>query len=62
MLTVDGIHVPTMLLVEVVGKTGATSPEHIGGIAKNVVVVLGKTIVVISTAVVAHCPGAGVKV
>ena len=40
MLTVAGDHVPVIPFVEVVGKTGATEPEHIAAIAANVGVIL----------------------
>lgn len=62
LLTIAGSQVPTILLVEVVGNIGAVVPAHIGGIAAKVVVVLGNTVVVSVTTVVAHCPAAGVKI
>ena len=36
LLTVVGLHVPVMPLLEVVGKTGAVAPVHIGGGVVNV--------------------------
>ena len=53
MLTVAGLHVPVMLLVEVVGNTGAVVPEHIAGMAAKVGVTLGSTVTA-NVAVVAH--------
>jgi len=56
-----GAHVPVMPLLEVIGNGVNVAPEHIGAIAVNVGVVLGLTVIV-KVAVVAHCPGSGVKV
>ena len=53
MLTVAGLHVPVMLLVEVVGKVGAPAPEQIGAMASNVGMMLGLT-VTSNVVVVAH--------
>ena len=50
-----------MPLVEVVGRTGATDPLHIGATALKVGVVDGLT-VTISVVLDAHCPTFGVKV
>jgi hypothetical protein len=60
-LLTAGAQVPVIPLVEVVGKTGAGSPEHIAAIALNVGVISGLTVRVI-VVVVAHCPAVGVKV
>ena len=56
-----GVHEPVMLLLEVVGKAARVAPEHIGATAVNVGVTLVFTVIV-KVAVVAHCPGLGVKV
>ena len=61
MLTVAGDHVPVIPFVEVVGKTGATSPEQIAATAAKVGVVCALT-VTDRVVVVAHCPALGVKV
>jgi hypothetical protein len=61
LLTIAGLHVPVIPLVDVVGKTGAVAPLQNVGIAANV----GVTLVVIVTLIVvlvAHCPAVGVKV
>ena len=47
--------------VEVVGRTGAVDPLHIGAIAVNVGVILELTVTV-TVAVVAHWPAFGVNV
>ena len=60
-LSKAGAHVPVMPLLEVVGNGVRVTPEHIGAIAVNVGVVLVFTVMV-KVAVVAHCPGSGVKV
>ena len=61
MLTVAGLHVPLIPLLEVVGKTGAVLPEQIAAIASNVGVMIGLTVIVI-VVVEAHCPALGVNV
>ena len=60
-LSKAGVHVPVMLLLEVVGNGDKVAPEHIGATAVNVGVVLVFTVIV-NVVVVAHCPGSGVKV
>jgi len=60
-LSKAGVHVPVMPLLEVVGNGDKVAPEQIGAIAVNVGVMLELTVIV-SVAVVAHCPGSGVKV
>ena len=50
MLTVAGLHVPVMPLLEVVGKTGALAPEQIAAIASNVGVMVGFTVILIVVA------------
>ena len=55
MLTVAGDHVPVMPLVEVVGRTGAGDPLHIGAMGLNKGVV-GVFTVTVSVVPVAHCP------
>jgi acetyl-CoA carboxylase alpha subunit len=61
LLAVAGLHVPVILLVDVVGSTGAVVPEQIGSIASNVGLMLGLTVTSI-VVVVAHCPASGVNV
>ena len=61
MLTVAGLHVPVILLVDVVGSIGAVVPEQIGSIASNVGTMLELTVIFI-VVVVAHCPASGVNV
>ena len=53
LLTTAGLHVPVIPLVEVVGNVGATEPEQNAGIAANVGVTLGVTVISI-VVVVAH--------
>jgi len=60
-LSKAGDHVPVIPLLEVVGSGVRVTPEQIGAIAVNVGVMLELT-VIIKVAVVAHCPGSGVKV
>ncbi len=50
-----------MPLVEVVGNAGMEAPEQYGPTGENVGTVLG-LIVMVSVAVVAHCPAVGVNV
>ena len=61
LLTVDGDHVPVTPLLEVVGKTGAVEPLHIGAGVVNVGTVWGVTVTV-KVAVVAQSPAVGVNV
>ena len=61
LLITAGLHEPVIPLVEVVGNVGAVDPEQNAGIAANVGVTFGVT-VISSVVVVAHCPTAGVKV
>jgi hypothetical protein len=60
-LMVAGLHVPVIPLVDVVGNAGALEFWHSGPIAVNVGVICG-LIVMLSVAVVAHCPADGVNV
>src|SRR4029077_1254596 len=60
-LLIAGAHVPVIPSIEVVGSAGITAPEQNGPTAANV----GRTfglIVMVSVAVVAHCPTPGVNV
>jgi hypothetical protein len=59
----EGLHVPLMLLADIVGNEGTPVPEHIvSDVPKlNVGVMLGLTVTV-SVVVVAHCPAVGVNV
>ena len=61
LLTVDGDHVPVTPLFDVVGRTGAAEPLHIGAGVVNVGTVCGVTVTV-TAAVVAHKPAVGVNV
>jgi len=60
-LSSAGAQVPVMPLLEVIGKAVRVAPEQIGATAVNVGVMFGLTVIV-SVAVVAHCPGSGVNV
>ena len=60
-LLIEGLHVPVMLLVEVVGRSGIEAPVQYGPTEANVGVTLG-VIVIVNVVVVAHCPAVGVKV
>jgi hypothetical protein len=61
--TVEGLHVPVILLSDVVGKTGTVVAAHMVKEVPNanVGVMLG-VVVTANVAVVAHCPAAGVNV
>jgi hypothetical protein len=61
LLTVAGLQVPVIPLVEVVGKIGAVAPLHIAAIVANVGVTIGLTVTVMIL-VVAHNPAVGVKI
>ena len=61
LLTTAGLHVPVIPLVEVVGNVGAEEPEQNAGIAANVGVTLGVTVISI-VVVVAHWLASGVNV
>ena len=56
-----GAQVPVIPLLDVVGSGDSVAPEQIGPTAVNVGVTFGLTVIV-SVAVVAHCPAVGVKV
>jgi hypothetical protein len=60
-LIVAGLHVPVIPLLDAVGSDGAVEFWHNGPIAVNVGVTCGST-VMLSVAVVAHCPAPGVNV
>ncbi len=62
LLTVAGAHVPVIPCVEVVSKTGATEPLHIGVIAVKAGTMPPDVTVTVNVVVVAHWPGSGVKV
>ena len=57
-----GDHVPVMPLVDVIGRGASVSPEQIGAMAANVGTVFAGLTVIVSVAVAAHCPTAGVNV
>jgi hypothetical protein len=61
LLTVAGDHVPVIPFVDVVGRTGATDPLHIGAKAANVGMIVELT-VTSNVVVEPHCPGSGVNV
>ena len=46
MLTVAGLQVPVILLVDAVGRVGGVAPEQIGAIASNVGMMFGLTVTV----------------
>jgi hypothetical protein len=50
-----------ILFVEVVGKTGAGSPEHIAATALKVGVISGLTVTA-NIVEIAHCPASGTNV
>jgi hypothetical protein len=60
---IEGLHVPLMLLTDVVGKEGTPVPEHMVSEVPNanVGVMLGVTVTV-NVVVVAHNPAVGVNV
>jgi len=60
-LSKAGAQLPVMPLLEVVGNAVSVAPEQIGATAVNVGVIFGLTVIV-SVAVVAHCPAVGVNV
>ena len=63
MSTVDGLHVPVILLVDVVGSVGTVPPEHTVSVVPklNVGVMFGFTVTV-NVVGRAQGPAAGVKV
>ena len=63
LLIVDGLHVPVIPLVDVVGNTGAFPPSQIVNVVPklNVGVMFGLTVTV-NVWVVAHKPAVGVNV
>ena len=52
MLTVAGLQVPVILLIDVAGRAGAVAPAQIGAIAANVGMIFGLTVMfkVVATA------------
>ena len=63
LLTVDGLHVPVIPLVDVEGNVGAVAPEQILAVVPNANtgVIFGLTVTV-NVWVVAHKPAVGVNV
>ena len=61
--TTEGLHVPVILFVDVLGKTGTVPPAQTESeVPKlNVGVILGFTVTV-NVAIRAHCPAVGVNV
>jgi hypothetical protein len=62
LLTVAGLQVPVILLREVSGNIGATDPLQKAGMAVNVAMVFGTTVMFTVDTVAPHCPASGVKV
>jgi hypothetical protein len=60
-LSKAGAHVPVIPLLEVAGRGVNVAPEQIGATGVNVGVTFELTVIV-SVAVVAHCPVVGVNV
>jgi hypothetical protein len=62
LLTTDGLHVPVIPLVDVIGKVGTLAPEQIVSVVPklNVGVTLGFTVTV-KVVDVAHKPAVGVN-
>ena len=56
-----GLHDPVIPLLDVVGSADSVAPLQIAATGVKVGVMFGFTVIV-SVAVVAHCPAAGVKV
>jgi hypothetical protein len=54
LLTIAGVHVPVIPLIDVVGNTGAAVPEQIGAIAAKVGVTFGATVISKVVVAVAH--------
>ena len=61
LLTVAGLHVPVIPLVDIPGKTGAVAPVQIGFTGLNKGIMPEVTVTFIDTGK-AHCAGPGVKV
>lgn len=61
MLTVAGLQVPEIPLIDVVGRSGAVAFGHIGAIVLNVGMTFGLTVTV-NVVGDAHCPASGVNV
>ena len=63
LLTTDGLHVPVIPLLDVVGNNGTVPPEQIVSVVPklNVGVTIGLTVTV-KVVVVAHNPAVGVNV
>ena len=57
----DGLQVPVIPLVEVVGRAESASPEQSAATELNVGVTIGFTVMV-NVVIEAHCPLLGVKV
>ena len=63
MSTVDGLHVPLILLVDIAGNAGTLVPEQIvRDVPKLKVGVSIGLIITVNEAEIAHCPAVGVKV
>ena len=56
-----GVHMPVILLVDIVGNGVRVAPAQIGATALKVGVIFGLTVIV-NVVVVAHCPIVGVNV
>ena len=62
LLTIEGDHVPMILLVEIAGNCGASLPEHIAAIGAKFDGIVPEITVIVKVVSLAHCPPAGVKV
>ena len=61
MSTIEGVHVPVIALLEVVGKTGAVSPLQIAEVIEKAGVTFELTVIVFVTGEAHAPPPAGVK-
>jgi len=61
LLTIAGLHVPLIPLVDVVGNVGAVAPLQILVVIVNAGVILFVTVTLMVTGV-AHCPAVGVNI
>jgi hypothetical protein len=63
LLTVDGLQVPLIPLLDVFGKAGTVPPSQMVNVVPklNVGVTIGLTVTV-NVCMVAHCPAVGVNV
>ena len=63
LLTVEGLHVPVIPLVDVVGNAGTVPPEQIVSVVPKLNVgVMFTSTVTVKVVCTAHCPAVGVNV